>query len=115
MAIGTADGQTGSIALTADGTYQIAASEAINGVYTIDWFGPYRAEHYQVSVVAHQYAAAAVTILNSSTYSNPPVFSNFRVIGDAAGDTRYFVVDVANRNGGTGNMDVTATGSEAFL
>lgn len=107
--------QTGSIALTADGTYQIAASGAMNGVYTLDWAGPYRAEHYQVSVVSHQYSAAAVTILNSSTYSTPSVFSNFRVVGNAAGDTRYFVVDVANRNGGTGNMTVTATGSEAFL
>jgi hypothetical protein len=115
MAIGTARAQTGSIALTADGTYQIAASGALNGVYTIDWLGPYRAEHYQVSVVAHQYAAAAVTILNSSTYSTPSVISNFRVVGNAAGDTRYFVVDVANRNGGTGSMDVTATGSEAYL
>jgi hypothetical protein len=107
--------QAGSIALTTDGTYQIAGSGAINGIYTIDWGGPNRAEHYQISVNTHQFDSAGVEVITSSSYGGQTVLSNFRVVGSADGSARYFLVDVANRNGGTGNMSVTAVGPNAWL
>lgn len=106
---------TGSIALAADGTYQIAVNYELNGLYIIDWDGPNRAEHYVVSVAVQQYDLASVQILNSTDFAGEVVFSNFRVVGDSTGGWRYFVADVANRAGGTGNMNVTAIGADAGL
>lgn len=105
----------GSIALAADGTYQIAVAPELDGLYALDWDGPNRAEHYLVSVDVQQYDTASVQILNSTDFGGQIVFSNFRVVSDSSNSYRYFVVDVANRAGGTGNMNVTAFGAEAGL
>ncbi|OFV95402.1 MAG: hypothetical protein A3H28_07590 [Acidobacteria bacterium RIFCSPLOWO2_02_FULL_61_28] len=106
---------TASIALTADGTYQIASSPEINGIYHLYWTGPNRVHKMVVAVQSRQFDDANVVILSSHAYGNQEVFSDPRVVGSADGSTRYFVVTVGNRNGGTGNADVAATGQTPAL
>ena len=104
-----------SVAVTGDGTYQIAFGGSILGTYTIQWAGTNRNEKYIVQVSTQQYDIANITVLSSFSYGNMYSLSNFRVVGSADGSVRYFVVDIANRNSSTGFLTVSAVGSNINL
>jgi hypothetical protein len=105
----------GSIALTADGTYQIACGVSVNGRYTFAWSGPNRFDYTVLEVAARQYDVANVVIVNKLAYNNQVVLSNFRVVKNVDSSVVYLVVDVANRNGGTTGLAVSSTGTPLSL
>lgn len=105
--------QRGTIALSADGTYQIAhaaGATKLNGEYILTWEGNNRAFNIHIKASTSQFGHAQVVILDSWAYGDQEVASNIRITGDAGGTNRYLLVDIANRNGSTGNMMVTAIG-----
>lgn len=107
-----------TIALSADGTYQLAVGGGFSGSMIISWFGNGRIEYREITFSANAFDNVAhLSITNQYSYQGNVVLSNFRVSADTTSGNvnRYVLVDVANRNGSTGNMTVYAFGVDPAL
>lgn len=107
--------QRAALKVSADGTIAIASGNNMSGFIDLTWPGDNgRFQDLLLSVTCSPFGTPTcnVTTLSNQSITNPPVFTNVRIMGGTGSATPHLVVDVGNRNTLAQTIYASAWGAE---
>lgn len=104
-----------SITTASDATYALAVTSgnnAISGMFCIGWTGTNRNQMITFYCDSTQFdSGSSISIISNSAYTGQIVLSNIRTVSQNSDSAHYLLVDVANRNSGTGPLTIAWYGN----
>lgn len=107
-----------NITTASDATYALAVTfgnNSISGVFCIGFVGSNRVHNITFCCDARLAdTSSSLSIINTNSFAGNDIFSNLRIVQQNSNSFQYILVDVANRNGSTGPINISWYGNLNF-